>query len=230
MGRRVKIEIITMFPEFFDSVFSQSIIRRAQEAEKVSLIIHDLREYSGGPYHHLDDYRFGGGAGMLMKPEPFFRVFEKIFEAEGKTPLVIFPTPQGIPFEQSIADDLAKEDHMVMICGHYKGIDQRVIDRWVDREYSIGDYVVSGGEVASAVISDAVIRLIPGVLGNLDSARTDSFSSGMLDGPHYTRPVNYKNYKVPDVLINGHHKNIQRWRKMTSTVLTKRRRADLISN
>ncbi len=226
----MKIEIITMFPEFFDSVFSQSILKRAQEAEKVEITIHDLKAYSEGPYHQLDDYRFGGGAGMLLKPEPFFRAFNKIFEGTDIRPLVLFPTPQGVPFEQSTANELAVENHLVFLCGHYKGIDQRVIDRWVDREYSIGDYVVSGGEVASTVISDAVIRLIPGVLGNLDSARTDSFSSGMLDGPHYTRPENYKDFRVPAVLINGHHKNIQRWRKMTSTVLTKRRRMDLISN
>ena len=226
----MKIEIITMFPDFFDSVFSQSILRRAQEAEKVNIVIHDLREYAGGPYHHLDDYRFGGGAGMLLKPEPFFQVFEKIIGGSSKLPLIIFPTPQGIPFTQPIADELVAEDHLVFLCGHYKGIDQRVIDRWVDREYSIGDYVVSGGEVASTVISDAVIRLIPGVLGNFDSARSDSFSSDLLDGPHYTRPDNYKDFKVPTVLLNGHHKNIQRWRKMTSTILTRRRRADLISN
>lgn len=226
----MKIEIITLFPGFFNSVFNESILKRALDAGFIKTIVHDLRRYTTDKHQQADDYRFGGGAGMLLKPEPFFRAFKSVIPESKPRPLVIYPTPQGCSFNQQIADELAVESHLVFLCGHYKGVDQRVIERWVDREYSLGDFVVSGGEVASATMIDAIVRLIPGVLGDLDSALTDSFRSGVLDGPHYTRPEEYDGLQVPGVLIKGHHRNIQIWRRITAELVTRYKRSDLLTN
>jgi len=223
----VKVEIVTLFPRFFDSIFGQSILQRACDAGFLEIVVHDLREYTTDKHHQADDYRFGGGAGMLMKPDPFFSVLEKITRTTSKRPLIVFPTPQGRPFRQTDAIELSREHHLIFLCGHYKGIDQRVIERWVDKEYSLGDYVLTGGELASAVIVDAAARMIPGVLGDFDSARGDSFYEGMLDGPHYTRPEVVDGRGIPSILMTGHHKNIERWRLSVSQFLTKRRRPDL---
>jgi len=225
----MKIEIITLFPNFFDGMLSQSILHRAQTSGLLEVVIHDLREYTTDRHHQADDYRFGGGAGMLLKPEPFFRIFERIIEGTYPRPWVIFPSPQGVIFNQNIADELARKQHLVYLCGHYKGIDQRVIDRWVDREYSLGDYVLTGGEIAVTAIIDASVRMIPGVLGDLDSALTDSFRTGLLDCPHYTRPEEYAGVRVPELLLKGHHKNINLWRQRMARLITKRRRPDLMT-
>lgn len=230
MGRKpVIIEIVTLFPDFFSGIFNQSILHRACDAGLVEFKIHNLRDYTYDRHHQADDYRFGGGAGMLLKPEPFFRIFESINQSSGKSPLVIFPTPKGDVFHQQIADDLAREPRLVFLCGHYKGIDQRVIERFVHKQYSIGDYVVTGGEIASTVIIDSVVRMIPGVLGNLDSALSDSFRDNQLDCPHYTRPEKYNGFNVPELLVQGHHGNINLWRQAMSKLITKKRRPDLMS-
>lgn len=229
MGRIVIIEIITLFPDFFQGIFSQSILKRACDSGQIEVKIHNLRDYTYDRHHQADDYRFGGGAGMLLKPEPFFRIFEKIVANSKTKPLVIFPTPQGKLYNQEIADELVGEQHLVFICGHYKGLDQRVVERWVHREYSLGDYVITGGEIASTVIIDSVVRMIPGVLGNLDSALSDSFRNDLLDCPHYTRPETFAHCHVPELLLNGHHDNINLWRQSMSRLITKMRRPDLLS-
>lgn len=223
------IDIITLFPDYFSSIFSTSILKRAISSNALKVHIHDLRQYCSDKHHKADDYRFGGGAGMLLKAEPFFKVFDEILANSPHRPLVIFPTPQGVPFVQKTADRLSHCPHMVFLCGHYKGIDQRVIDRFVDEEYSLGDFVLTGGEPAVAAMLDSCVRMIPGVLGNLDSALTDSFRKDGLDGAHYTRPSLVCGYVIPGVLKSGHHKNIDIWRRVTSLYLTRVRRPDLLS-
>lgn len=227
MERELKIDIVTLFPDFFDNVFNQSILNRACEAGFIRIDVHDLRQYTTDKHHQADDYRFGGGAGMLLKPKPCFKILHKLVQDRKPRPLVIFPTPHGSPFKQETADDFIREQHLVFLCGHYKGVDQRIVDRWVDRQYSVGNFVLSGGEIATLAIIDATVRMIPGVLGDLDSALTDSFRSNLLDGPHYTRPEEVEGLGVPGVLINGHHKNISHWRRITSELMTKYRRPDL---
>ena len=224
----MKVEIVTLFPRFFDSVFSESMMQRAIDAGHLEIVLHDLRRYAIDKHKQADDYRFGGGPGMLMKPEPFFRVLEEITASGLPRPLVIFPTPQGRPFVQKDAVELSHEQRLVILCGHYKCIDQRVIERWVDRQYSLGDYVLTGGELAAAVIVDAAARMIPGVLGDFDSARGDSFYDELLDGPHYTRPEDYEGHRVPGVLMGGHHKNIEHWRRALSKYVTSKIRPDLV--
>ena len=223
----LKIEIVTLFPHFFDGVFTESILGRAQKFGAVEFVMHDLRRYATDKHHKADDYLYGGGAGMLLKPEPLFRVLKEITEAADVRPLIIYPTPQGKSFQQSDADRLAHHHHIIFICGHYKGIDQRVVERWVDLEYSLGDFVVTGGEIAVTAMVDAIVRLLPGVLGDFDSARTDSFRSDRLDCPHYTRPEEVDGLTVPGVLLSGHHRNIEHWRRITAELLTGRRRPDL---
>lgn len=226
----MKIDVITLFPKFFDGVFSESILGRARDSGIVTFEIHNLRDYTGNRHHQADDYLYGGGAGMLLKPEPFFRVLEKIVNEAPSRPLIIFPTPQGKQFQQTDADELSKNSHLLFICGHYKGVDQRVIEHWVDLEYSLGDFVVTGGEIAVSAMTDAVIRLLPGVLGDADSSRSDSFREARLDGPHYTRPEEVSGMRVPEVLLSGHHRNIERWRRITSEIITRCRRPDLKKN
>lgn len=224
----MKVEILTLFPQFFESIFSQSMMLRAREMGALEVATKDLRRFGVGKHQQADDYRFGGGAGMLMRPEPLFEAMREVMAEAQRRPLVIFPTPSGKPFQQQDAIELSRESHLVIICGHYKGIDQRVIDRWVDREYSLGDYVVTGGELAAAVIVDATARLLPGVLGDFDSARGDSFYQGALDAPHYTRPAEYAGERVPALLDGGHHKKIQSWREALSHYITKTKRPDLL--
>jgi len=224
----LKVEIITLFPSFFDGIFDHSILKRSVDAGALEVTIHNLRDYTTDKHHQADDYRFGGGPGMLLKPEPLFSLFNKIVKDTKPRPTVIYPTPQGVPFSQDIADELSRERHIVFLCGHYKGVDQRVIERWVDKEYSIGDYVLTGGEIAAVVMIDTAVRMIPGVLGDIDSARGDSFRGDMLDCSHYTRPEAIKGYGVPGVLLSGHHKNIELWRRSTALFLTRQRRLDIL--
>lgn len=224
----MKVDIISLFHQFFDGIFNHSILKRAIDAGALEVKIHDLRSFTTDKHHQADDYRFGGGPGMLIKPEPLFRAFKKIVTDIKPRPLVIFPTPQGFPFTQDTADELSEQRHLVFLCGHYKGVDQRVIERWVDREYSIGDYVLTGGEIAVIVMIDAAVRMIPGVLGDLGSACSDSFRNNRLDCPHYTRPEELNGLKVPGVMVSGHHRNIEVWREITSNYLTNQRRKDIL--
>ncbi len=225
----MKVDVVTLFPEIFSGIFTESILQRAVKSEHLTVNLHNLRDYTNDKHHQADDYRFGGGPGMLLKPEPFFRVLREIFKNAEKRPLVIFPSPQGELFSQESANELSQEEHLVFLCGHYKGVDQRVIERWVDREYSLGDYVITGGELATAVMVDAAVRLIPGVLGDLDSALTDSFQDGYLDSFHYTRPEIINDNRVPGVVLSGHHVNIDIWRREMAKLITRQRRPDMIA-
>jgi len=225
-------DILTLFPAMFEGAFSDSIIRRAVEKGLVSIDIHNIRDYSGDPRHQtVDDYPYGGDAGMLMKPEPLAASIAAAKERlSGKSPLVIYMTPAGKLFNQDTAKELAALESLILLCGRYKGVDQRIVDNCVDMELSIGDYVLSGGEIPAMAVVDAVTRLIPGVLGNMDSAETDSFHSGLLSHPHYTRPEVFEGVRVPEVLISGHHANIREWQLERSVELTRERRPDLLEN
>ncbi|MCD6234807.1 MAG: tRNA (guanosine(37)-N1)-methyltransferase TrmD [Candidatus Marinimicrobia bacterium] len=224
----MKIDVLTTFPEMLVPVIESSIARIASEKGIVSIRPRDIRPFSENKHGKTDDYPFGGGEGMVMTPQPLFSAIRHCLDEEKpRKPRIIFPTPDGVLFTQELAEDLAKEPYLLMICGHYKGIDQRVRDAWVTDEISIGDYVVTGGEIASLVIIDAVIRLIPGVIGTLDSALSDSFSHPLLDCPWYTRPEIFEDLKVPDVLLSGHHANIEKWRQEQRIKKTKERRPDL---
>jgi tRNA (guanine37-N1)-methyltransferase len=214
----------------FDTVFSHSIVKRAQEAEVVKIETYDLRRFARDKHHRLDDYPFGGGPGMVMKPEPLFLALEFLLTGIKEKPHIILTTPQGVPFSQVKADELAQLRHLIIVCGHYKGVDQRFIDRYVDEEISLGDYVLSGGEIPAMVLVDSVVRLLPGAISDPDSASTDSFRHGLLEGAVYTRPENYRGLKVPETLISGNHARIEEWRKEMSLNTTIRKRPDLLKN
>ncbi|HEY8464942.1 MAG TPA: tRNA (guanosine(37)-N1)-methyltransferase TrmD [Bacillota bacterium] len=222
------VQIMTLFPQMFDGPFNHSILKRAQEQKLVEIKLLDFREYAFDKHRMVDDTPYGGGSGMVLKPEPIYRCLQAA-KANQPTPKVILLTPQGIPFQQAIARDLAGEQHLILICGHYEGFDER-IRNWVDLELSIGDFVLTGGELAAMVVTDAVVRLIPGVLGSVDSAREDSFSAGLLDYPHYTRPVEFEGLKVPTILLSGHHAKIEAWRRKEALLKTARRRPELLKN
>jgi tRNA (guanine37-N1)-methyltransferase len=215
----------------FDGAFTDSIIKRAVDRGLVSIGICNIRDYSGDPRHQtVDDYPYGGDAGMLMKPEPLAAAIRAARERlAAKNPTVLYVSPAGRLLNQDLVKELSSKESLIILCGRYKGIDQRVIDRCVDMEVSIGDYVLSGGEIPAMAIVDAVTRLIPGVLGNMDSAETDSFHSGLLSHPHYTRPEVFEGIRVPDVLISGHHANIREWQRQKSIEITKERRPDLLN-
>lgn len=223
----MKIFIITPFPDVINSFMNNSMIKKAINKQVVTYEIIDLFEYTNKLDHNIDDYPFGGGDGMVMKPEPIFRAFDSIKpKIEDKTK-VIYPTPDGIRFSQAEANKLTKSKDLVFICGHYKGIDQRVRDNIITDEYSIGDYVITGGELSSLVIIDSIIRLLPGVLNNIESAKSDSFESDLLDCNYYTRPEIYKGLKVPEVLLSGHHQKIKKWKLKQKQTKTKNNRPDL---
>ncbi len=228
MGLILVIEILTLFPAIIEGFLSSSIIRRAQDSGILDIKIHNLRSFTFNKHQQADDYIFGGGAGMLLKPEPFFRAMKTILEKSEHRPIVIIPTANGIPFKQSHAEALSSEKHLIFLCGHYKGIDQRVIERYADLEFSIGDYVITGGELATSVIIDATIRFIPGVLGDFDSARGDSFQGNRLGAPNYTRPEDFEGMKVPEVLLSGNHQNIYLWQTALEKIYTRLRRPDLL--
>lgn len=222
----MRIDILTLFPQFYNGILSSSILGRAAQFGKVVYYLHNLRDYTDPPHHKADDYLYGGGAGMLMSAEPLFRALTDLTKELPARPLILFPSPHGKLFQQSDAEQLSRENHLIFICGHYKGVDQRVIERWVDKEYSIGEYVVTGGEIAGAVIIDATVRLIPGVLGDLDSARTDSFSREGYDSPHYTRPEVINGNRVPGVLLSGNDRNIQQWKAIASEVIRQKNKPE----
>lgn len=220
----MKIDILTLFPDMF-APLEQSIIGRARDANLIDINILDIREFSTDKHKKCDDYTFGGGEGLLMTPQPLFDCIESVLSDDS---YVIYLSPRGTPLKQSVVQTLSNHTHLILICGHYEGIDQRVIDTFVDEEISIGDYVLTGGELPAMVLVDAVARLIPNVLGNDESAKNESFSNGYLEFPQYTRPQEFRGLKVPEVLLSGHHKNIEEWRKSESEKITKVRRPDLL--
>jgi tRNA (guanine37-N1)-methyltransferase len=230
----LRFDIITIFPDFFRETFDYGIIRRARAAGLVETGAHDLRRWTRDKHRQVDDRPFGGGDGMILKPEPIFEAVEELTGREaGKVSLdegvrVILLSPQGRPFTQSLAEELVKSSRLILICGRYEGVDERVAERLVTDEISIGDYILSGGEPAALVLVDAVTRLVPGALGSETSAVNESFAEGLLDYPHYTRPVDFRGMKVPEVLLSGHHAEIARWRAARALEKTKRNRPDLL--
>ena len=221
----MKIDIVTLFPEMCRAPLSESMMKRARENKIVDLRVHNLRDWATDKHHVVDDAPFGGGQGMVMKPEPIFAAVESL-RSDKST--VVLMTPQGKPFTQSLAVDLSKREHLIVICGHYEGIDHRVVEQLVALEISIGDYVLTNGAIAAVVLVDATIRLLPGVLGHEQSAADDSFSGGLLEGPQYTRPADFRGSKVPDVLLSGNHAEIAAWRKEQAMKRTKQNRPDLL--
>ena len=222
----MRIDVLTLFPEILEAFFASSILGRAQNAGYVKLNSVNFRSYSTDKHSSVDEPPFGGGAGMVLGPQALFDAVEDIRSQEAS---VILLSPQGRTFTQKIAEELAQKQHLVLICGHYEGIDERVASHLVTDELSIGDYVLTGGEIAAAVVVDAVTRLIPGVLGNRESAVADSFSTGLLEHPHYTRPREFRGYTVPEVLLSGNHQEISLWRHKESLRRTLKRRPDLLS-
>ena len=221
----MKIDVLTLFPAMFAGPLDESIIKRAREAGRLDLAIHNLRDYAHDRHKTVDDRPFGGGPGMLLKPEPIFEAVESLAR-EGTR--VILLSPAGRPFSQAIARELAGLEHLLMVSGHYEGFDERVREQLADDELSIGDYVLTNGALPVMVIIDAVTRLLPGVLGDEDSARDDSFSQGLLEYPQYTRPAEFRGMKVPEVLLSGNHAEIARWRAEQARLRTKERRPDLL--
>jgi tRNA (guanine37-N1)-methyltransferase len=208
----LRFDIITIFPDIFRGVFEFGIIRRAVEAGLIEIIVHDLRDYTHDRHRQTDDRPFGGGAGMVMKPEPLFRAVEALISEQDDARIILL-SPQGRLFDQRVAEQLSKPGRLVLICGRYEGVDERVVEHLVTDEISIGDYVLSGGEIPAMVLVDAVTRLLPGALGCEQSAERESFSAGLLDYPHYTRPAEYRGMRVPDVLLGGNHAEIEKWRR-----------------
>ncbi|WGU96840.1 tRNA (guanosine(37)-N1)-methyltransferase TrmD [Paenibacillus dendritiformis] len=265
----MRIDVLTIFPEMCEGVFRSSILGKAQEKGLVTLNAVNFRDYSGNKHQTVDDYPYGGGGGMVLKPEPIFAAVEAVIaqqaeaertrlpqerqapaaddsdvqnvphgseglngpnRLERKRPRVILMCPQGEPFTQAKAEELAQESHLILVCGHYEGYDERIREHLVTDELSIGDYVLTGGELPAMVVTDSVVRLLPGVLGNESSAVTDSFSTGLLEYPHYTRPADFRGWTVPDVLLSGHHAKVEQWRKEQSLKRTVERRPDLLES
>jgi len=230
----LRFDIITIFPEFFDAVVDCGILRRARNAGLVEITAHDLRQWTTDKHHVVDDRPFGGGDGMILKPEPIFAAVEALTGAVRKEDLpprtrVVLLSPQGRGFSQAMAQELSEHtSRVVLICGRYEGVDERVANALITDEISIGDYVLSGGEPAAAVVIDATVRLLPGALGSETSAAFESFSEGLLDHPQYTRPPDFMGMKVPDVLLSGNHAQIERWRREAAIAKTRRNRPDLL--
>jgi len=223
----MKIDVLTLFPEMFPGVLRSSILKRAEEIKAVSYRVVNFRDYSDNKHHTVDDYPYGGGAGMVLKPQPIFDAVEDL-TAHSKKPRVILLCPQGVRFNQKKAEELAQSEHLIFVCGHYEGYDERIREHVVTDEISIGDFVLTGGELGAMVIIDSVVRLLPDVLGNEQSHIKDSFSTGLLEHPHYTRPAEFRDMKVPDVLLSGNHRLIDEWRAKESLRRTFLRRPDLL--
>jgi tRNA (guanine37-N1)-methyltransferase len=225
----MRIDVLCLFPETFISPLNQSLIKRAKEQRLVDIVIHNIRDYAHDRHHTVDDYPYGGGPGMVLKPEPVFEAAEDIRRqiAPGEMPVILL-TPQGRPFNQQVARELARHTHLMLICGHYEGIDERVREQLATDELSIGDYILSGGELAAMVIIDTVVRLIPGALGSPLSADSDSYSDGLLEYPQYTRPEVYRDWSVPSILLSGNHGEIAQWRHNQAILRTAKRRPDLM--
>lgn len=223
--KKIRFDILTLFPEMFDSIMNESIIGRAVENGYVEINPVNIRDFSKDKHNRVDDYPYGGGAGMVMQPQPIYDAYKSVVDDE-KVP-VIYMSPQGKRLTQSVAQDLALNDRIVLLCGHYEGVDERVLEEIVTDEISIGDYVLTGGELPAMVVIDTVSRLIPGVLAE-DSTKEESFSDGLLEYPQYTRPIEFMGKRVPDVLVSGHHANIKKWRTEESYKRTLRKRPDLL--
>ena len=217
-------DIFTLFPGMFEGPLTESILKRAQERGLLSIALHNIRDAATDRHHMVDDYPYGGGAGMVMKPEPIFAAVEPVYQGG---PIILL-SPQGRLFSQQLAQTLAQEPRVTLLCGHYEGVDERVREHLVTEEVSIGDYVLTGGELAAMVVVDAVSRLVPGVLAD-ESAQEESHSSGLLEYPHYTRPPEFRGWRIPEVLLSGHHEQIARWRRKESLRLTRERRPDLFA-
>jgi tRNA (guanine37-N1)-methyltransferase len=226
----MKFDIVTIFPRMFDQPLAEGVVARGVEAGVIDLKVHDLRDFTTDRHRVVDDVPYGGGPGMVMKPEPFFAALAAIRERRGAPNAVALLTPAGTRFTQDGARRLASIDHVVFLCGRYEGIDERVREALATEEISIGDYVLSGGEVPALAVIDAVARLVPGVVGDDQSVEADSFTRGLLDYPHYTRPAEFDGRKVPDVLLSGHHGEIRKWRRETALARTVARRPDLLAD
>ncbi|RKQ19771.1 tRNA (guanosine(37)-N1)-methyltransferase TrmD [Ureibacillus endophyticus] len=224
----MNIHVLSLFPDMFTGVFGSSILKKAQEKELVTLNVSDIRDFSDNKHKQVDDYPYGGGAGMVLKPEPMFQAVEQI--TQGRKPRIILMCPQGERFTQKKAEELAKEEELIFLCGHYEGYDERIREFLVTDEISIGDFVLTGGELPAMTVIDAVVRLLPGVLGQEDSHIHDSFSTGLLEHPHYTRPADFRGMKVPEVLTSGNHGKIEEWREEQSIKRTFERRPDLFEH
>ncbi len=226
----MKLDFLTLFPEMFEGVLNSSILKKAQEKEAVKFRCVNFRDFSTNKHSNVDDYPYGGGAGMVLAPQPIFDAVDELVSKSENKPRVVLLCPQGERFNQRKAEELAKEEHLIFICGHYEGYDERIREHVVTDEISIGDYVLTGGELGAMVIADSVVRLLPGVLGNTTSKIEDSFSTGLLEHPHYTRPAEFRGHKVPDVLLSGNHALIEEWRTKQSFKRTITRRPDLLEN
>ncbi len=224
---RMRIDILTAFPKMFRGPLDESMLKKAQERGVVEIVVHDLRDFAHDKHKTVDDSPYGGGAGMVLKPEPVFEGVENLL-AERTYDEVILLTADGETFSQSAANDLSMKQNLLVVCGHYKGVDERVRERLITKEISVGDYVLTGGEIAALVLTDAVVRLLPGALGDSESALSDSFQTGLLDSPQYTRPAEFRGMRVPDVLLGGDHEEVRKWREEMSLSRTTERRPDLL--
>ena len=226
----MKIDILTLFPEMVDTCLNESIIGRARSNDLIEINCINIRDFSTDKHRRVDDYPYGGGCGMVMQPEPIYRAYISIAEKCDEKPYVVYLSPQGRVFNQGIAKELLVREHIIMLCGHYEGVDERIIEEIVDEEISIGDYVLTGGEIAAMAVADAVCRMVPGVLAEEESFSDESHFNGLLEYPQYTRPPEFMGRKVPEVLLSGHHKNIMEWRKEQSLKRTMEKRPDMIKD
>ncbi len=225
----MRVDILTLFPEMFEAVLDNSIIGKAKEKGILELNYIQIRDFAHNKHRQVDDYPYGGGAGMVMQPEPIYLAYQSVSEGLSYKPKTIYLSPQGKPFRQGTAKKLAKEEHLVLICGHYEGVDQRILDEIVDMEISLGDFVLTGGELAAMAVVDATARLIPGVLKSEESFSEESHFSGLLEYPQYTRPEEWRGRKVPEILLSGHHKNIEAWKREMSIRTTFQKRRGMLS-
>jgi len=227
MTATLRFDVFTLFPEVFTPYVQTSILQRAQESLLVELQLHNIRDWTADRHHVCDDMPYGGGGGMVMKPEPIFTAIEAVLGSPPSCPVILL-TPQGRVFTQAVAEELSKQAHLALLCGRYEGIDERVREHLVTDEISIGDYVLSGGEVPAMVLIDAITRLIPGALGDPEGAWDDSHATGLLEYPHFTRPPEFRQWRVPEILLSGDHARIARWRRQQALLRTKQRRPDLL--
>lgn len=226
----MRIDIITLFPEMFEPVMNESIIGRAQKSGAISIVCHQLRDYAFDKHRRVDDTPYGGGMGMLMKAEPIALCFEDICKQTGTKPHFVYMSPQGKTLNQGRLKELAQIDNICILCGHYEGVDQRLLDEFIDEEISIGDYVLTGGELPAMVFADALCRMVPGVLSNNECFTEESHFNGLLEYPQYTKPSEWRGVEVPEVLMSGHHANIEAWRKQKSIEVTMKKRPELMKN
>ena len=224
------IDILTLFPEMMENVLDESIIGRARKAGIININCTNIRDYAENKHNRVDDYPYGGGNGMVMQPGPIYRAYKAVAEKYDKKPYVIYMSPQGKVFNQKIAKDLLQKEHIVILCGHYEGVDERIIEEIVDEEISIGDYVLTGGELPALVVCDCVSRMVPGVLANEECFSDESHFNGKLEYPQYTRPPVFMGRQVPEVLLSGHHANIEKWRQEQSLIRTKAKRPDMLED